>query len=233
MPQTTLAIVEQQDDAPAGNLATWARDRGLGVEILHAQELGTSWPDPARYGAIAALGAEHSVHASPDAWIGAEVAFLRAAHDAGVPVLGLCFGGQALAAALGAEVRLAPEPEIGWFDVEALDGRAIPPGPWFEWHVDTFAVPAGARQLARTPGCPQAFAVGTSVGLQFHPEADEAIILDWIRTGRDSLEANGVDPDALRERTRAAAPAAREHAYALFDAIATTWTRTPRPNVQS
>jgi GMP synthase-like glutamine amidotransferase len=228
-----LAIVEQQDDAPAGNLAAWARDRGVRVETLHAQELGTAWPDPARYGAIAALGAEHSVHASPDAWIGAEVAFLRAAHDAGVPVLGLCFGGQALAAALGAEVRLAPEPEIGWYELEALDGGAVAPGPWFEWHVDTFAVPPRARQLARTARCPQAFAVGTSVGLQFHPEADEAIILDWIRTGRDTLEASGIDPDALRQRTGAAAPAARERAYALFDAVAAAWTSSARPNVHS
>src|SRR3954464_12458675 len=102
-----LAIVEQQDDAPAGFLADWALARGHRVELLRAPELGTEWPDPARYGAIAALGAEHSVHASPDPWIGAEVAFLRAAHDAGVPLLGLCFGGQALAAALGGEVRLA------------------------------------------------------------------------------------------------------------------------------
>jgi GMP synthase-like glutamine amidotransferase len=228
-----LAIVEQQDDAPAGQLATWAHDRGHRVEILHAQELGTTWPDPARYGAIAALGAEHSVHASPDAWIGAEVAFLRAAHDAGVPVLGLCFGGQALAAALGGEVRLAPEPEIGWFEVEALDGGAIAPGPWFEWHVDTFTVPPGARQLARTARCPQAFALGTSVGLQLHPEADEAIIAGWIRTGRDSLEENGLDPDALRARTCAAAPAARERAYALFDAVAAAWASRARSNVQS
>src|SRR4051812_16383480 len=182
-----LAIVEQQDDAPAGFLAGWARARGHRIEILRAQELGTTWPDPGAYDAIAALGAEHSVHASPDPWIGAEVAFLRAAHDGGVPLLGLCFGGQALAAALGGEVRLAPRPEIGWFELEALDGGGVPPGPWFQWHFDTFALPPGARELARTPLCPQAFALGTSIGLQFHPEATADIIGEWIRTGRDSL----------------------------------------------
>jgi GMP synthase-like glutamine amidotransferase len=182
---------------------------------------------------VAALGAEHSVHASPDPWIGAEVAFLRAAHDAGVPVLGLCFGGQALAAALGAKVGLAPRPEIGWFELEAVDGGGIPPGPWFQWHFDTFAVPPGARQLARTTDCPQAFRLGASIGLQFHPEATPEIIAGWIRTGGDSLEREGLDAERLAAETRASGPAARGRAYTLFDAIARAWTEGRRTSVQA
>jgi GMP synthase-like glutamine amidotransferase len=228
-----LAIVEQGDDAPAGFLADWARDRGHRVELLRAQELGPDWPDPAGYGAITALGAEHSVHASPDPWIRAEVAFLRAAHDAGVPLLGLCFGAQALAAALGAEVRLAPRAEIGWFELAPVAGAAFPPGPWFEWHLDTFAVPPGARLLARSALCPQAFRIGSSIGLQFHPEATPEIIAGWIRTGRDSLDSAGLDADALAAQTRAAGPAARERAYTLFDTIARGWTKGRRTSVQA
>jgi GMP synthase-like glutamine amidotransferase len=228
-----LAIVEQQKDAPAGFLADWARDRGHRVELLRAQELGTDWPDPRRYGAIAALGAEHSVHASRDPWIAAEIAFLRAAHDARVPVLGLCFGSQALAAALGAEVRVAPRPEIGWFELEPVEDGGFPRGPWFQWHFDTFAVPPGAGLLARTALCPQAFRLDSSVGLQFHPEATPDIIADWIRTGRDRLARNGLDADALTAETRAAGPAARERAYALFDAISRTWTHRRRTSVHA
>jgi GMP synthase-like glutamine amidotransferase len=227
-----LAIIEQDDDAPAGHLCDWALARGHRVEVLHARELGAGWPDPARFGAIAALGSERSVHASPDPWIGAEVEFLRAAHEAGVPLLGLCFGGQALAAARGAEVHLAPRPEIGWVRVEPVDGGPVPPGPWFQWHFDTFAVPPGARLLARTPLCPQAFALGTSIGLQFHPEASPEIIGGWIRSGRDSLGRAGVDPEALRAQTDAAGAAARERAYTLFDAIARAWTEGRRTSVQ-
>jgi GMP synthase-like glutamine amidotransferase len=227
-----LAIVEQEDDAPAGNLGDWALARGHRVETLRAQEAGTEWPDPARYDAIASLGAEHSVHASPDRWIAAEVAFLRAAHDAGVPVLGICFGGQALAAALGGEVRLAPRPEIGWYELEAR-GATVEPGPWFQWHVDTFTVPPRAQELARTPDCPQAFRLGTSVGLQFHPEATPEIIAGWIRTGRAALDRNGLRAEALETQTRAAGPAARARAYTLFDAIATLWTNGRRTSVQT
>ena len=229
-----LCIVEQQPDAPAGLLAEWARARGHDVVTLRAPELGAGpWPDPTGFGAIAPLGAEHSVHASADPWIAPQIAFLREAHERGVPVLGLCFGGQALAAALGGEVRLAPEPEIGWIELEALDGGAVGPGPWFAWHNDTFTLPPGAQELARSAACPHAFQVGRSVGLQFHPEVTPEIVEGWVRGGRATLAAHGVDGDAILARTRADAAANRERAFALFDAIAADWTSVRRTTVQS
>lgn len=215
-----LCIVEQQADAPAGLLEDWARERGHRVVTLRAQELGSGpWPDPRRYGAIAPLGAEHSVHASPDPWIAPQVGFLREAHEAGIPVLGLCFGGQALAAALGGEVRAAPAPEIGWLELEALDGGAVPPGPWFAWHNDTFTLPPGAVELARSPVCPHAFRAGRSVGLQFHPEVDAAIVGRWVRDGGRALADEGIDAAALLDQTARLAPAAGRRAMALFDAL--------------
>ena len=229
-----LCIVEQQPDAPAGLLEEWALARGRRVVTLRAPELGAGpWPDPARFGAIAPLGAEHSVHASPDAWIAPQVAFLREAHERGVPVLGLCFGGQALAAALGGEVRRAAAPEIGWIELESLDGRAIAPGPWFSWHYDTFTLPPGARELARSAACPHAFRVGRSVGLQFHPEVTPEIVDGWVRGGRDTLAAHRIDTEAIRAQTRAGAAAARARSFALFDAIAAGWAGDVRTDVQS
>src|SRR3954447_10778292 len=229
-----LCIVEQQADAPAGLLEQWARERGHRVVTLRAEEIGAGpWPDPRQYGAIAPLGAEQSVHASPDPWIAPQVAFLRAAHEAGVPVLGLCFGGQALAAALGGEVRAARAPEIGWLELEPLDGGAISSGPWVAWHTDTFTLPPGAVELARSPAYPHAFRVGRSVGLQFHPEVTPEIVEGWIRGGRDTLAAHGIDADAVRAQARDGAAAHRARAFALFDAIAAGWTEGRRTNVQS
>jgi GMP synthase-like glutamine amidotransferase len=147
-------------------------------------------------------------------------------------VLGICFGGQALAAALGGEVRVAPRPEIGWYELEPRD-PTVEPGPWFQWHVDTFTVPDGAHELARTPDCPQAFRLGASVGLQFHPEATPEIIAGWIGTGHAALARNGLRAEVLEAQTRAAGPAARARAYTLFDAIATLWTNGRRTGVQS
>ena len=208
-----LCIVEQQPDAPAGLLAEWARARGHDVVTLRAPELGAGpWPDPTRFGAIAPLGAEHSVHASADPWIAPQIAFLREAHERGVPVLGLCFGGQALAAALGG---------------------AVGPGPWFAWHNDTFTLPPGAQELARSAACPHAFRLGTSVGLQFHPEVTPAIVAGWVHGGRETLAARRIDADALEAQTRVGEAGHRDRAFALFDAIAAGWTDVRRTSVRS
>lgn len=228
-----LCIVEQNADAPAGLLAEWAVERGHRVVTLRAKDVGSGpWPDPRRYGAIAPLGAEQSVHASAEPWIAPQIAFLREAHDARIPVLGVCFGGQALAAALGGEARRAAAPEIGWFELEARDGGTVAPGPWFSWHEDTFTLPPGAVELARTPACPHAFRAGASVGLQFHPEVTPEIVEGWVRGGRDTLAANRIDGEAMAAQTRAGAKAHRERAFELFDAIAAHWPDV-RPNVQS
>jgi GMP synthase-like glutamine amidotransferase len=217
----TLGVVEQQADAPAGLLGEWARARGVDVRTLRAQEL-SEWPDPAGLVAVAALGSDCSVSRSPDPWIAAELRFLRAAHAGGVPVLGICFGAQALAAALGARVGRAPAPEIGWIELETAEAPLR--GPWFSWHEDAFELPSGARVLARSPAGVHAFAVDGSVGVQFHPEVTPAIVGDWIDGDRGDLVAARIDADALRAQTARLAGEARARAFALFDAISANWT---------
>jgi GMP synthase-like glutamine amidotransferase len=210
-----LLVVEQQPDVPAGLVGEWAVDRGAQVDIVRAPQL-EEWPDPRSADAVVALGSDRSVHASSDPWIGTQLRFLREAHDASVPVLGICFGGQALAAALGGTVTAAPRTEIGWVEVEGDDGYG---GSWFTWHEDAFALPPGASELARAASGPQAFALGRSVGLQYHPEVTPAIVDDWLSTGRDVVP----DPEPLRRETARRASSARARAYALFDRIAAHW----------
>jgi GMP synthase-like glutamine amidotransferase len=195
----------------------WAAERGAQVDVIHGPTVD-AWPDPTALDAVVALGSDHSVHAARAPWVGEQVAFLRAAHDAGVPVVGICFGGQALAAALGATVSRAPETEIGWIDVEGDDGFG---GRWFTWHEDVFDLPPGAEELARAASGPQAFAVGASVGLQFHPEVTPAIVEDWL-AGEPSAVA---DPESMRAETTGTVAAARERAFALMDRIAARWPR--------
>jgi GMP synthase-like glutamine amidotransferase len=174
------------------------------------------WPDPREATAVVPLGSDRSVHASSDPWIARELDYLRAAHGAGVPILGICFGAQALAAALGGTVRRAPETEIGWIAVSGDDGFG---GPWFTWHEDVFTLPPGAVELATADSGPQAFAVGPSVGVQFHPEVTPKIVDDWLADGRDKVP----DPGPIRSETASVIDDARRRAFALFDAIAARW----------
>ncbi|MEA2357601.1 MAG: hypothetical protein QOI62_861 [Solirubrobacteraceae bacterium] len=198
-------------------MGEWAAARGAEVELVRAPGVG-AWPEPTGADAIVALGSDRSVHASTDPWIEPELEFLRAAHAADVPVLGICFGAQALAAALGGTVARAPVAEIGWYDIPGVDGYA---GRWFSWHEDAFTLPPGAHELAGNDVGPQAFAIGRSVGVQFHPEVTAAIVEGWLHAGRDSVP----DPEPIRRQTAREAGAARERALALFDAVAASWVR--------
>ena len=107
-------------------------------------------------------------------------------------MLGLCFGGQALAAALGGDVETAPEPELGWTEIETDEPELVPPGPWLEWHYERFTTPPGATEIARTGAASQAFRHGRHLGVQFHPESTVEIVEHWAASDRERLEALGL-----------------------------------------
>jgi GMP synthase-like glutamine amidotransferase len=189
-----ILVLEHEPDVPAALFADWARERGHALETLMVPTL-ERWPDPRSFDVVVSLGSDASVHASPPAWVAREVEFLRDAHDAGVPVLGICFGAQALAKALGGEVARAPR----------ITG------------------PLGARELARAEGIPLAFVQGTSVGVQFHPEVDARLAEEWIESWQRTLLEHAVDDGTLRDQVRLAAPGAPARARDLFDRIARLW----------
>jgi GMP synthase-like glutamine amidotransferase len=225
MPAMDILVLEHQADAPAGLFADWAAERAFELTTLGPPELD-GWPDPRDHGAIVALGSDRSVHASTDGWIAAEIDFLRRAHDARVPVLGICFGAQALAAALGARVVRAPHVEIGWIDVARVgEGDIGPPitGPWFAWHEDAFEVPDRASTLGRTSVGAQGFRLDLSVGLQFHPEVTPEIVAAWVEGGRRELDEHRVEAAGVLAETDRRAPVTRARAMALFDAVASAW----------
>ena len=83
----------------------------------------TEFPEPSDFELIIPMGAPWSVydHELIGSWVASELAMLRTAHDHRVPVLGICFGGQLLAAAHGGSVSRSPAPEIGWVDIDSED----------------------------------------------------------------------------------------------------------------
>jgi len=161
------------------------------------------------------MGSVSSVN-DPEPWIAAELDWLRAADQAGLPVFGICFGAQALCAALGGRVEAMGGKEIGWFVVDSADPEVIPAGPWLEFHGDRCLLPAGAEVLARNDAAVQAFRIGRHLAVQFHPEVDGPQLKRWLDSmGIREAQRAGVDPDQFLADTIREEPAARARADRL------------------
>jgi GMP synthase-like glutamine amidotransferase len=211
-----VLLIEHERATPAGLVDDWLAARHADVDLLEIDQGGTC-DAPRAYDLIVSLGSESSAFDDRLPWVGRELELLGEAVAADVPVLGICFGGQLLARTLGAEVSRAREPEIGWGEVESRRPELIAAGPWFQWHFDSFACPAGATLLARNDAGPQAFIQGRSLGLQFHPEVDLEIIGNWAAVYREELDRHGVDAEALLEQSTELAGAAREVSWGLLE----------------
>lgn len=214
-----ICILEHEPEAPPGYLADWAESRGHSARVIAVPTL-ECWPELDAQDLIVSLGSDCSVHASPDPWIPREIAFVREAHTASVPFLGICFGAQVLATALGGRVRRATAARVDWREISTEAPELISPGPWFRWHEDVFESPPRARLLAGTDTEPLAFSLHHSVGLQFHPEVDREIVEAWIDGGREQLSAQGIDERRLRADIEQSTERARERAFSLFDRLA-------------
>jgi GMP synthase-like glutamine amidotransferase len=231
-----VLFVKQDHASPGGLVGDAFVSLGFDVseftvvpaERYHAPGVTAVFPSPGDYDAIVYFGADWSVYdtAAIGTWIGDEIALARSAQGLGVPQLGICFGGQVLAAALGGSVTRAPTPEIGWVAVDTVAPELIDAGPWFQWHSDRFAVPGSVPVLARTAAADQAFCWGRTLGLQFHPELTPSVLECWLSVGgTEQLTGLGVDVDALLERTRALAPAAAARTHELVRRFVTDVTR--------
>ena len=218
-------VIEHDWYCPAAGVGDRLVEHGYQLDAFRVLDDPTDpvctkpYPDATDYDVLVVTGSTWSVTDTDTigSWIGREIEMVRAAHDAGVPVLGLCFGGQVLSAALGGEVRRVDTPEFGWHEVDTDLPDAIAPGPWFEWHYDGFTVPDGATEIARTAVSPQAFRIGRSVGTQFHPEITTEIVNLWISMDERALRAHGVDPAVMAARTEEEAADNRARSDALVD----------------
>ena len=213
-------LLQHGELGPPAVLGEWLRERGIPYEVHEAWR--APLPDLRGFRFVASLGARESVAEPEPAWVPAEVAAVRHAVAGEVPVLGLCFGGQVLSAALDGGVDRLPQSEIGWIAVET-SAPEVPAGPWLHWHDDLLRVPPGAEALARSPAGPGAFRHGRHLGLQFHPEATAEVVASWAAHD-PALEARGITREELAEQTARHAGPAREAAFALFDAW---WSRGP------
>lgn len=209
-------VIQHEQPTPGGYVLSWLEDRGAQHDVYRI-DVAPRDLDPRDYSMIVSLGSEFAAFDDTVPWLEREKRLLRDAVDADVPVLGICFGGQLLARVLGGRSFRGKLSEIGWLPVRSQDDRLVPVGPWFQWHFDTFTAPPGARLIADSPVGPQAYTIGRSLGLQFHPEVTPEIMDRWVQTYRHELDQEGVDPDGLLEETNRRADDSRQSAWRLFD----------------
>jgi GMP synthase (glutamine-hydrolysing) len=157
------------------------------------------------YDAVLVFGG--AMHADQDAhhpWLRDETLWLQQLLVRHTPVLGVCLGVQLLARAAGAWVgRMQDGPEIGWHRVDLTDAGSDDPVVGalprtfeaLQWHHYTYALPAGAIELARSTACTQAFRLGDACwGVQFHPEVTALQLEGWLADKDDPA------PDEARLR---------------------------------
>jgi len=189
----TLHIIQNDPEVPPGNII----DNLAIPYVIHHPYRDGFLPDPEQSSALIVMGG--AMGANDDLrhpFLGELKNLVRTVAAAGIPYLGICLGGQLLAAALGAQVVSNRWEELGTLDISLTQQgkedhlfRGVPEiFGTFQWHHDSFDIPDGGVLLATSAACPhQAFRVGACAwGLQFHPEVTEEIIRDWCAWDRST-----------------------------------------------
>lgn len=169
---------------------------------------GEALPDPTGFAGVVVTGSNAMV-SHREAWSECTAAWLRGAVARAIPVLGICYGHQLLAHALGG--RVGPNPrgrQIGTVQVQLTektrdDALLAGFGDSLRAHTShaeaVLELPVAATHLGSSPADPNAaFSIGTAAwGVQFHPEFDAYVMRRYIEERRELLVSENIDADPL------------------------------------
>ena len=205
----TLHIIQNDPEVSPGNIIDHLTITHAIPHVIHHPYRDGILPDPEQILALIVLGG--AMGANDDRrhpFLGELKNLIRSIVAARTPYLGICLGGQLLAAALGAEVVSNRWEELGTLNVSLTEeGKAdrlfegiLELFSTFQWHHDSFDIPEGGILLASSPACRhQAFRVGdVAWGLQFHPEVTVEIIRGWCAWDSALSATTGAIVDAFR-----------------------------------
>ena len=151
--------------------------RELDADLVEFDATGGQLPPSFDFDAAVISGSRASIYRNEE-WIDGLLDWIREAHETGMPLLGVCFGHQALAAALGGTVEYMGEYEIGYREVERTGDSPLLEGIGdqfvvFTTHQDSVVeLPPDAEEFATNEFGNHGFRVGHAFGVQFHPEYD-------------------------------------------------------------
>ncbi|WP_267551315.1 type 1 glutamine amidotransferase [Rhizobium rhizogenes] len=229
-----VAIIENMKNTPLGALGIALEEAGARIEWFRAWD-GEALPkDTSAYDALVVLGGEQNARADETHPYLPELAgLMRRFEGEDKSVLGICLGSQILARAYEADNLIGTAHEFGWKTVGLTEeGKADPlltgvgdQFTIFEWHGDTFTLPAGAVRLATNGVTPnQAFRIGRATyGTQFHFEANAVVVERWRVEFEETIERK--EPGWLESYPELVA----KHAAAAETAglaIARAWVQT-------
>ena len=185
-----------------GTLEDLLEADGFTIETVNAQT--DRIPDAAGYSAVIILGGPMAVY-DDFPYLQKEQEMVRGAVKNDIPVLGICLGSHLIAQAMGGRVYKGAKKELGWHAVsptsEGEKGLFAGAGKTirvFQWHGDTYDLPPNATVFARSDLYPQAFKIGSAIGVQFHLEVDEPLIKLWMKEYESEVRAEKVsDKDIL------------------------------------
>jgi GMP synthase (glutamine-hydrolysing) len=221
-----LFIQHGEPDKP-GLLGEALRDSGIALDVLRP-DLGEIVPSRlSGYSGLALGGGGQGVYEKDKyPYLQAEIDLIRNTAGDELPIIGLCLGGQLMAAALGGEVRPAARKEIGFFDVtlEPISEydplwRGLPRSfPATHWHGDVFEIPPGGMRLGSSVQTPnQLFRYGHAMyGFQFHLEMTPDLLDELVEDAADYLADSGVNPETMRRDGRRYLPSLRATAETVF-----------------
>lgn len=193
-----------------GTIADFLIEKGIPYRIV---ELETETiPEAGGFDTLVIMGGPMSVN-DEIPYIRREEELVREFLAKGKQVFGVCLGAQIMAKAFGAAVYVGPQKEIGWYDIELTgEGERDPlirqlaaseasdtvskKVKVFQWHGETFDIPAGAERIASSELYPnQAFRFNyKAYAFQFHIEVTKELIYEWLKN-------EAVDMDKIREQT--------------------------------
>lgn len=213
-------------DIPLGLLGEALKATGLSFLEVMLHE-GDPIPAIDGFSALVVLGGIMGAYDEEShPWLADEKRVIVEAHEAGLPMLGICLGCQLFAEALGGRAYLAGSPEIAHMVPELTEAGAMDPvlrqfdQPVVVFHEDTWDLPSEATLLASSDRFNHAFRLGSAVAIQAHPEADAGIVAKWVEIEDELplMEAAGVEPDQLVAEVTAGEAKQREMAARLFGA---------------
>ena len=199
-------IVQHDPTIHLGNLEEVLTEANFELVVVDARTYDFD-AVPSDIELVVVLGNDHGVYEKDERpYIAREEKWLAAWTRDKRPTLGVCFGAQILASALGAEVYRGETQVVGFRTVTPTPaGRDSPVRffadvPVMEWHGDTFTLPAGATRLAGSSDYEnEAFAVDDwALAVQFHPETTSEMHETWLTDAHAWVEDAGFDLEALR-----------------------------------